>query len=73
MAIARCQQCGNPKDTKQQYPHPHSPHAEHSIMCGSRKCSRPALVWLSDEEEQRYQRSAERIFSVVQYRGVEVQ
>ena len=71
MAVARCQQCGNPKDTKQQYPHPHSPHVEHGIMC--EKCSRPGLVWLSDEEEQRYKRSDERIFSVAQYRGVQLQ
>ena len=72
MAIARCQQCGNPKSTKQQYPHPHSPLAEQDIMCGSPKCSHPALVWLSDAEEQRYQQSAARTFSVARYRGVEL-
>ena len=75
MAIARCQQCGNPKDTKQEYPHPHSPQAEPRtrIMCGSRTCNRPAMVWLSDAEEQRYQRSNERIFTVIHYRGVVIQ
>lgn len=73
MAIARCQQCGNPKDTKQQYPHPHAPQAERRIMCGSPKCTRPALVWLTDAEEWLYQRSAARTFSVVHYPGVEVQ
>lgn len=73
MAIARCQQCGNLNETKQRYPHPHSPQPEQGIMCGSPRCARPALVWLNDAEEHQYRHTALRTFTVVRHRGVEVE
>ena len=72
MAIARCQQCGQPEEMKRRYPHVHSPLSDSQVLCGSRHCKRPALVWLSDDEEWRYRVTALRIFSVVCHGGVEV-
>jgi len=74
MAIARCEACGEPKDTKQRYPHHHTPtsiSAVPRIPCGAPNCARVALVWLSDEEEAAYHRG-ERSFRVLQHRAVHV-
>ncbi len=72
MAIARCGKHGEEQDTKLRYPHPHPPHADR-LLCGSPKCARPALVWLSDAEEHQYRHTAVRTFSVIRYRSVEVE
>ena len=57
MASARCETCGSPKGLKQNYTHSHdqilSP-PDKGFLCGAQNCTRPALIWLTDEEEQRY-------------------
>ena len=77
MAIARCEICGHQQGTKQRYPHPHTVAPESSthiprILCGTRLCTRPAMIWLTDEEEERYHRG-ERSFSVIRHHHVRVE
>jgi hypothetical protein len=74
MAIARCEACGEPKGTKQPYPHCHTPtsiSAVPRIPCGAPNCAREALIWLTDAEEDEYRRGLRR-FRVLQYRHVQV-
>jgi hypothetical protein len=56
MALARCQTCGGPRGLKHEYPHFHTVADSVNILvlCGSPTCARRALIWLTDEEEQRY-------------------
>jgi hypothetical protein len=76
MALARCETCGQPKGTKQRYPHAHTATnqtrtEDRRIPCGAPNCSRSALVWLSEAEESEYRRG-ERSFRVVQHGDVQV-
>ena len=64
MAVARCEECGRPSGTKHTYTHAHKPLFPPSgdMICAERKCIRlVSLIWLTDEEEQRYLRG-ERVF-----------
>ena len=72
MAIARCGKHGEQQDTKLRYPHAHQPHPNLRLLCGARHCSHPALVWLSDEEEERYLGGV-RSFSVIHHHRVELE
>ena len=63
MALARCETCGCPRETKQAYTHPHRPlsYPNAKIMCGAPTCMRPACIWLTNAEERQYL-SGERNF-----------
>ena len=57
MAVARCERCGPPKETKHNYTHAHELLSSPSVrmVCGKTGCSHPAsTVWLSDEEKKEY-------------------
>ena len=58
MAVARCEACGQPQGMKQDYPHPHATTeattGNQRILCGATSCSRVAVVWLTDAEEEEY-------------------
>ena len=54
MALARCETCGSPRGLKQSYTYSHSVVSTKRLLCGVPTCTRPALIWLTDEEEQRY-------------------
>jgi len=74
MAIARCEACGEPKDTKQRYPHCHTPtsiSAVPRIPCGAPNCARVASIWLSGSEEAEYRRGV-RNFRVLHHQEVQV-
>ena len=62
MALARCAVC-TPKGLRQSYTHAHTPVQDKSILCGSPSCTSYALIWLTDEEQQRYA-SGVRLFRV---------
>jgi len=75
MAIARCEVCS--LGAKHPHLHPHTPTRDldltgRKIYCGAPKCLRPALLWLTDAEEEQY-RAGERSFKVIRYRGVYVE
>jgi hypothetical protein len=56
MALARCETCGSPQGLRRTYPHVHAlaiPLSV-SVLCGSPSCVRQALIWLTEEEEERY-------------------
>lgn len=61
MASARCANCGNPRGLKQSYTYSHSVVSPKLIFCGARSCKRPAMIWLTDEEEQQ-DRQGVRLF-----------
>jgi hypothetical protein len=67
MAIARCEQCGQPKATKPPAygSQPHLPvgHPNSGIICGTKLCMNTAVIWLKLDEEQRYS-NGERIFDI---------
>ena len=57
MALARCEKCGSPQGLKHEYTHPHdqvSSSSKKGLLCNARKCTRLALIWLTDDEEQEY-------------------
>jgi hypothetical protein len=57
MASARCENCGSPQGLKHTYTHPHeqvSSPSKKGLLCSTRNCTRLALIWLTDDEEQRY-------------------
>jgi hypothetical protein len=55
MALARCKTCGSTQRLKQSYTYSHSVVSPKRILCGAPSCTRlAALIWLTDEEEQRY-------------------
>ena len=66
MALARCESCGAPNghtktySGKKYYPLGYRLTA---VICGSKRCRQPALIWLSLEEERNYQKG-ERIFEM---------
>ena len=71
MALARCEPCGSPQGLKQTYTYPHSVVSAKRIFCGQPSCARPAMIWLTGEEEQRY-RQGVRLFRLSN-RAVEAQ
>jgi hypothetical protein len=71
MAIARCEACGNPQGMKRSYLHPHTATTDARtgnprILCAAMKCSRVALVWLTDAEQEEY-RHGRRSFTVLRH------
>ena len=57
MASARCETCGSPQGLKQNYAHPHhqiSSPPKREFLCGAPSCTRLALIWLTDDEEEQY-------------------
>ena len=62
MALARCASC-TPKGLRQSYTYAHMPVQDKSILCGAATCTSYALIWLTDEEQQRYG-SGVRLFRV---------
>ncbi len=66
MAIARCDKCGKPKANKPPaYAAVHPPvgHPASGVICGTKGCLNPALIWLKSDEEDEYKRG-ERIFDI---------
>ena len=63
MAVARCEVCGIEGKLKRRYTSNHHPvsHPNSGIVCGYSVCHRPALIWLTREEEEQYQ-VGERVF-----------
>ena len=67
MALARCEQCGQPHGTKNVYskvPYPTNGYPDSGLICGITGCSNPALVWLTELEEIAYREVSQRIFSL---------
>jgi hypothetical protein len=57
MAVARCERCGPPTETKHIYTHAHKlfPFPIVRMVCGKTGCSQPvSTIWLSDEEKKEY-------------------
>ena len=57
MALARCLTCGRPQGLKHNYTYPHeqiSLPANHVVFCGAKGCTRLAMIWLTDDEEEQY-------------------
>jgi hypothetical protein len=73
MALARCETCGCPEGTKQNYAHVHVPLSfpPRHVICAKPACVRPAYIWLTDEEEQQYLRG-ERNFRIPGHPRVQV-
>lgn len=71
MASARCETCGSPKGLKQNYTHSHSLAYPERFLCGAPTCTRFALIWLTEEEEQCYAQGV-RLFRLSN-RAVEAQ
>ena len=73
MALARCEVCGCPDETKVRYPHPHKQNtvSDNAILCGASACVRQADVWLTDEEQEQYRQGA-RVFKIHHAREVKV-
>jgi hypothetical protein len=66
MALARCEKCGSTQGLKRTYTHHHdqvSSPSKRGLLCNARKCTRLALIWLTDDEEQKYLQGA-RAFQV---------
>jgi len=63
MALARCETCGHPKGKTKTYTHRHDPLSDplSGVICGTKECTNPARIWLTDPEETRYL-AGERIF-----------
>ena len=61
MALARCESCGSPRETKYRYTHPHAVISPQRLLCGAPTCVQAALLWLTDEEQQRYEQGV-RVF-----------
>lgn len=73
MALARCEECGSPKDLKQMYPYGHPLATLAQILCGAPHCTRVAKIWLTDDEEQRYLQEGLRLFRISKGPEVELQ
>jgi len=57
MALARCATCRRPQGLKHNYIHPHdqiSLPAKHLDFCRAKGCTRLAMIWLTDYEEEQY-------------------
>ena len=66
MALARCEQCGQPQGRKGNvYVARHQPvgHPNSGVVCGTAKCEGAGLVWLLVEEEEQYKKG-QRVFEV---------
>ena len=73
MALARCAACGRrrPQGLKHNYTHPHeqiSLPANHVVLCGGKGCTRLAMIWLTDDEEEQYVQGV-RAFRVAHHVG----
>lgn len=73
MALARCEECGSPKGLKQMYPYSHYLASLAQILCGAPHCTRVAMIWLTDDEEQRYLQEGIRLFRISKGPEVELQ
>jgi hypothetical protein len=66
LAIVRCLDCGKPRaKTPPDYATtPRRPvgYPQSGVICGSKDCRKPALVWLKLDEDKLYQ-SGEHVFS----------
>jgi hypothetical protein len=52
MALAKCKSCGAPKaGSKYVTFRPPLNYPETALICSSRGCKNPALIWLTEEEE----------------------
>jgi hypothetical protein len=70
MAVGRCQKCGPRKALVKDYAHRHDvAKTERPAFCGRNSCMNPAVIWLSDKEQERYH-SGERIFTCRRLKGV---
>ena len=68
MAIVRCHSCGCPdgrgRNVYSGKPHLPLGHPKSGLICGSKGCMNPGIVWLLDWEEEEYQRKLKRIFEL---------
>jgi len=74
MAVARCEQCGPPTETKHNYTHAHKMFSFPSprMVCGTTRCSQPVSnIWLSDDGKEEYL-SGERFFKIARRGEVRV-
>ena len=64
MALAKCESCGAPK-AGFKYVTFRAPfgYPETAVICGSKGCENPALIWLTKAEEQYYE-SGKRVFEL---------
>ena len=69
MAIARCELHGPPTELKRSYPHRHEV-TPPKLICAFPFCKKLGSLWLSDEEEQGYQRGVKRFSGYGQYEVV---
>ena len=59
MAVCRCRKCGPPKGLVQDHPHRHDvAKIEPTVFCACSSCLNPAVIWLTEEEEERYRLGA---------------
>lgn len=68
MASARSEACGSPQGLKHNYAHPHnqiSSPPKREFLCGAPSCTRLALIWLTDDQEEQYVQGV-RLFRVAQ-------
>ena len=73
MALARCVTCGrgHPQGLKRNYTHPHeqiSLPTNQVVLCGAKGCTRLAMIWLTDDEEEQYVQGV-RAFRVAHHVG----
>jgi hypothetical protein len=73
MALARCTTCGRGRQQglKHNYTHPHeqiSLPANRLVFCGAKGCTRLAMIWLTDDEEEQYVQGV-RAFPVAHHIG----
>jgi hypothetical protein len=64
MALARCENCGRPMGRTKIYtsvPRYPASYPESSVVCGKKDCSKPALIWLTEQEQKAYA-GGERVF-----------
>lgn len=64
MALARCEQCENPKGRGgRSYVIPVKPvgHPQSGVVCGSKGCENSAYIWLTTDERDQYHQGR-RIF-----------
>jgi len=63
MAVCRCRECGPPKGLVRVHLHRHNiANIEPPVFCGRTSCMKPAVIWLTDNEHERYG-SGERVFT----------
>jgi len=60
MSVCRCLDCGPPKELAQPY-YQHEvakteqlAKTEQPVFCGRANCMKPAMAWLTDQEQDRY-------------------